>query len=302
MELLMIKNKSLFAVILCLFMTIPTVVLGQDEEEIDIDALLEEEPEYAENTFYGTRVVNSHSIENLEAKSLDFRINHRFGTIEQGAYDFFGLDQATMRIGFDYGITDNLQVGIGRSTYEKTYDGFVKYRFLRQQKGKKNIPLGLSFVTGMSVTTLKWADPSRNNFISSRLNYSHQLIVARKFSENFSAQIMPVLVHRNLIDSLKYKHDVLAIGVALKQKIAPIITLNLEYFYLIENQVHPDNVSSLSLGIDISTGSHTFQMHFTNATGTFEKAFLTETTNRWDKGQIHFGFNLVRKFQFEKGW
>lgn len=291
-----------FGSFLTLLIALSSAAIAQTSDE-DIDALLgDDEPKYAEKTFYGTRVVNSHSIENLEAKTMDFRINHRFGTIENGIYDMFGLDQATMRLGFDYGLTDNLQIGIGRSTFEKTYDGFIKYRFMRQQTGKKNIPVGMAYVAGMSVNTLKWFDPTRQNFFSSRFAYSHELIVARKFNDNFSLQLMPTLVHRNLIDSSIYKHDVFAMGVAVKQKVGSIITLDMEYFYLLPNQVGPNYKSSLSLGIDISTGDHVFQLHFTNSTGTFEKAYITQTTNSWLKGQIHFGFNLVRKFHFDHSW
>jgi len=256
----------------------------------------DDEPKPVKNTFYTTRIVNSHTTESLEKQTLDFRINHRFGEISGGAYEFFGLDQAMMRLGFDYGITDNLMIGIGRSTFEKTLDGFVKYRFMTQHDNDKKRPLSISLASGMSVNTLKWIDPDRKNYFTSRLNYSHQLMVARKFSEKFSLQLMPSLVHRNLIDSTKYSNDVIAMGIGIRQKILPSVTLNLEYFYIAPNQISEDFTHPLSLGIDISTGWHTFQLHLTNATGTFEKAYMTQVSNRWDKGQIHFGFNISREF------
>ncbi|MCB9246735.1 MAG: hypothetical protein H6606_09940 [Flavobacteriales bacterium] len=253
-------------------------------------------PKPVTNHFYSSRVVNSHTTMSPEAKTLDFRINHRFGEISNGAYEFFGLDQAMMRIGFDYGVTDKLAVGIGRSTFEKTFDGFVKYRILQQEEGKGNNPVTLSLVSGMSLNSLKWANPDRTNLFTSRLSYNNQILVSRKFNEKFTIQLMPTMIHRNLIDSFQYKNDVYSMGVALRQKIVPQVTLNLEYFYVFPNQISPDYTHPLSIGIDISTGWHTFQLHVTNATGTFEKAVITQTANRWDKGQLHFGFNISREF------
>lgn len=256
----------------------------------------EEAPKPVPKHFYSSRVVNSHTTVSPDPKTLDFRINHRFGEISNGPYEFFGLDQAMMRIGFDYGITKFLSVGVGRSTFEKTFDGFVKFRFMEQQQGKGNNPVTISGVSGMSLNSLKWADPNRTNFFTSRLSYSHQLLISRKFSDKFSLQLMPTLVHRNLIDSLKYKNDVNALGVAIRQKIIPQVTLNVEYFYVLPNQISETYTHPLSVGIDISTGWHTFQLHVTNATGTFEKAVISQTSNRWDKGQLHFGFNISREF------
>lgn len=250
---------------------------------------------YTTKTFYSSRIVNSHTTENIEKDVLDFRINHRFGVLSDGYKTFFGLDNATMRISFDYGITNDIMIGIGRSTYEKNLDGFVKYRFLKQIEKNGKMPISAAYVASMSMNGLD--QPSgRKNYMTSRLSYGHQLIVARKFNKAFSAQLMPLLVHRNLIDSTQYKHDVLGIGVGLKQKILPSITLNLEYFYLPPNQISDQYTHPLTLGIDINTGWHTFQLHFTNATGTFEKAYLTQTSNKWKNGDIHFGFNISRYF------
>jgi hypothetical protein len=255
----------------------------------------EEEPKFVKKTFYSSRVVNSHTTVSPEKKTLDFRINHRFGALSGGGYEFFGLDQASMRISFDYGITDNFTAGIGRSTFDKTYDGFLKYRFLRQTE-ENEVPISMAFVSAMSYSTVKWPIPGRTNYETSRMNYTHQLVLAKKFSPKFSLQLMPTLLHRNLIDSSQYKNDVMSMGFALRQKIIPSVTLNVEYFYLFPNQISESYTHPLSIGFDISTGWHTFQIHLTNATGTFEKAVLAQTVNRWDKGQIHFGFNISREF------
>ena len=272
--------------------------LGASAQDDELDALLggSNEVEYTTKTFYSSRIVNSHTTEMLNKKTLDFRINHRFGDISEGYSNFFGLDNATMRMSFDYGITDNLQVGIGRSTFERTVDGFVKYRFLRQIEKNGKMPISAVYVAGMTKNGME-PPANRPNFFTSRLSYLHQVVVARKFGEKFSAQLMPTIIHRNLIDSSQYAHDVFSVGVGLRQKILPSITLNVEYFWVAPNQINDRFDHPLSIGIDINTGWHTFQLHVTNATGTFEKAAITQTTNSWARGNLHFGFNLSREFE-----
>ena len=262
----------------------------------NLHAQIPDEPvEYTKRTFYSTRIVNSHTTENIEKNALEFRIHHRFGIVSGGYGTFFGIDNATMRMSFGYGLTNNISLGIGRSTYEKNVDGFVKYRFLRQIEKNGNMPISAAYIAAVSMIGLP-PPAGRKNYYSSKFSYAHQLVVARKFTKHFSAQFMPMLVHRNLIDSSHNKHDVIGFGIGLKRKILPSITLNLEYFYLLPDQLNGDFTHPLTLGIDIYTGWHTFQLHFTNATGTFEKAYLTQTTNRWKNGDIHFGFNISRLF------
>ncbi|MBI1305161.1 MAG: hypothetical protein GC181_00950 [Bacteroidetes bacterium] len=274
-----------------------TLFLGLIGLSISANAQFDEDekPVYTTKTFYSSRIVNSHTTESIEKNVLDFRINHRFGILSDGYSTFFGLDNATMRMSFDYGITDNITVGIGRSTYEKNIDGFVKYRFLRQIEKNGKMPISAAYIAGMNMSGLT-PPAGRTNYFTSRLSYNHQLVIARKFTQKFSAQIMPTLVHRNLVDSTKYKNDVFGMGVGLKQKILPSITLNLEYFYVFPNQISKQYTNPLSIGFDINTGWHTFQLHLTNATGTFEKAYLCQTSNKWSKGNIHFGFNISRTF------
>lgn len=269
----------------------------------DLLSILEEEEvaeepktEYAKASFKTTRVINAHSLENVAEGVLDLKISHRFGFINGGAYELFGLDQATIRIGLDYGITDRIMVGIGRSSYEKTYDTFVKFKILRQSTGKQVMPVTLSWVSGMAVTTLRWQNPDRRNYFTSRLSYAHQLILGRKFSEKFTLQLMPTLVHRNLVQTFEEKNDVLAMGIAGRQKLTRRLALNFEYFYVLPNQILEQYRNSFSLGFDIETGGHVFQLHFTNSTSMIERGFITETTGNWFDGDIHFGFNVSRVF------
>lgn len=288
----------------CLFLTLllslfATPLFAQDD---DIDNLLDEskpETEYVLASFKTTRVINALSLENTHAGVLDFKISHRFGFLSGGAYEFFGLDQAYMRIGFDYGITPWLMVGVGRSNYEKTFDGLLKAKILRQSKGKRNIPISIEYAATAALKSQKFNNADQQNYFSSRMAYTHQLILGRKFSEAVSFQIMPTLVHRNLTPSPNDKNDVFAIGAAGRVKLTKRIAINGEYYYVLPNQIvgmGTDYHNSLSLGFDIETGGHVFQLHFTNSTSMVEKGVITETVGDWLKGDIHFGFNVSRVF------
>lgn len=280
-----------------LFLSFMTNLLYSQE---DLLSLLGEEKtrNYADAAFKTNRVINGHSIENTAKGVMDFKISHRFGTVNGGFYELFGLDQASMRFGFDYGITDRLMVGVGRNSIGKVYDGFVKYKIIRQQTGLKNVPLSVSYLANMDYVTQKWtgAETVLKGKRWLRAYYTHQLLIARKFSNATTVQLMPTLVHRNLIDSPAEKNDVILLGVAARQKLTQRIAVNVEYYYPLANQLASDKTNCLSVGFDIETGGHVFQLFFTNSTGTDHRAFLTQNTGKWSKGDIRFGFNVSRVF------
>mgnify|MGYP002777116535 FL=1 len=283
-------------------------VITAKAQDIDLDKMLEEEQkkekknkvQYTVATFKTTRLINGHSIENTAPGILDLKIQHRFGQLNAGLYELFGLDNASMRWGFDYGITPRLSVGFGRSTYQKQYDAFVKYKILRQSTGRVTMPLSMSFVGSAMIQTLKWTDPNRENYFSSRLYYAYQLLVARKFSENTSLQLMPTLVHHNLVPLASDPNDIIAIGVGGRQKISKRVSLNVEYYYQLPQFKLSNTTNSLSFGVDIETGGHVFQLHITNSPGMTERTFISENFGTWSNGDILFGFNISRVFSFKK--
>jgi hypothetical protein len=266
--------------------------------EEDLLSLLvgEEDQTYTTATFKTTRVINLQSVENAAAGVMDFRISHRFGFINSGAYDLFGLDQALMRFGLEYGVTDRLMVGVGRSNVNKAYDSFLKYKILRQGSGKHNIPISMSYFGSAVCNTVKWSDPNRDNYFSSRMQYTHQLLIARKFNKDLSLQITPTLVHKNLVPTLQDKNDILAMGFGGRYKLTQRFSVNGEYIYVLPNQITSTYYNSLSLGVDIETGGHVFQLHLTNSTSMLEPGFITESVGQWKNGGIHFGFNVSRVF------
>ncbi len=256
--------------------------------------------EYTIATFKTTRLINGHTVENSGKGVMDLRISHRFGTLNKGAYEFFGLDNATMRLGFDFGVTNNLMAGIGRSTFEKTFDAFFKYKILRQSKGKHNMPVTLSYVPTIALKTQKPEDPNQKSNFSSKLFYTHQLIIGRKMSEKLSLQLMPTFIHRNLATKVSDPNDIIAIGIGGRQKLSRRMSFNVEYYYQLPAYKLTGTTNALSLGIDIETGGHVFQLHFTNSRGMSERQFISETTGKWSKGDILFGFNISRVFTIGK--
>ena len=274
----------------------------------DLLKLLGEEetgPTYATASFKSTRVINGHSLENTARGVLDFRISHRFGYVNSGVDGFWGLDDATIRLGLDYGITDRLMVGIGRSSYQKTVDGFTKYKILRQCTSGCSMPITLSFLATSSITTLQteqlpWYDPTRTDYFTHRLAYTFQVILGRKFNENLSLQLNPGLVHRNLVGRAEEANDVIHISAAGRFKLTKRLALTTEYFYILPDQIDAKYHNSFSVGVDIETGGHVFQLQFTNSTGMFERSFITETEGQWGKGDIRYGFNISRVFTVAK--
>jgi hypothetical protein len=277
-------------------------VFAQD----DMMKILEEEseknkkPDYATATFKTTRIINGLSVENVAAGVLDLRISHRFGYISGGAYQLWGLDQATMRIGLDYGLTKRWMIGVGRSTYQKQFDGFSKFKILRQSSGTRNIPVTISAAGSVMYKSINFEDPTRINYLASNLFYSGQLLIGRKFSESLSLQVMPTMIHYNLVPGATDPNDVFAVGAGGRIKLSKRISLNAEYYYQLPGYKLPGTYNSLAVGVDIETGGHVFQLNFTNSTGMTERRFISETTGNFFKGDIHFGFTISRVFTIVK--
>lgn len=254
---------------------------------------------YAEASFKTQRIVNSQSIENCHANELTFIISHHFGDLSTGIEDLFGLDYSVIRFGFEYGITDWATIGIGRSSYEKLYDGFLKLKLLRQSTGSINMPVSVSVFSSMAAISSHWPFPERDNLFSSRLFYTHQLLIARKFTSRLSLQISPTLVHKNLVKQKIMPNDLYYIGIGGRYKITNRTSINAEYFASVNETYIKNQSNPLSIGVDIETGGHVFQLYFTNAVGLVEKHFIADVTQQWPKN-VHFGFNISRVFSFKK--
>lgn len=268
----------------------------------NIDQLLQEtagsNTQYTTATFKSTRIINGQSIERMPKGQLDVRISHRFGQLNMGAYNFWGLDQANTHFSLELGITNWVMMGLGRGNYEKTYDGFLKFSLFRQSKGKRNMPVSISWLSTAALNTLKWDGPGELYFFD-RLSYVQQLLVARKLSESISVEINPTFVHRNLIATELDPNDLWSVGMGSRVKISKRVSINFEYYYVVppvNDYRSQKTYNPLSVGFDIETGGHVFQLFLTNSVAMIEKGFIGETTDRWVDGGIHFGFNISRVF------
>lgn len=287
-----------------LLLIITGVLFFQPLQSQDLMDLLAEDEEktidYTYATFKATRLINGQSIELPPKGALNFVISHHFGTLNSGWYDFWGLDQANIRFGFEYGINDWLAVGVGRTSVKKTYDASLKAKLLRQSTGARNMPFSMTYFTNVAITSLKWQDPERTNYFTSRMEYVHQLLLARKFGSKVSLQLMPSYIHRNLVETVADQNDVFAIGAGGRIKITNRMAVTGEYYYLLPGQTADDYYNSFSIGIDLETGGHVFQLYLTNSQGLIEEQFIANTTGDWFNGDIHLGFNINRTFQIVK--
>jgi hypothetical protein len=249
-------------------------------------------------SFKATRIVNGHSIEQMKEGQLDVRIHHRFGQVNSGPSALWGLDQSSILLSFEYGVTDWLMLGVGRSSYQKTFNGFTKFRLWRQASGEHSMPVSISALAEADCYSTPWPDPGAQNYFSSRLAYVAQVFVARKFSDALSLQLSPTMVHKNLVPSGVDVNDVFAVGIGGRYKFTTRMSFNAEYFFEIKPTVDGQtaSVNALSLGVDIETGGHVFQIVLTNALPMFERGFITESTGTWGDGGIHLGFNISRVF------
>lgn len=273
-------------------------------------------------TFKGSKIINAQSIETIKAKTFEFNISHRFGnsgTQNGGGHALYGLDVVSdVRFGFDFGITNNLTLGVGRSKQKELIDGLLKYKILSQTEDN-HIPVSLVFYSDVSYNPQSFAQ-----FYSAvvtvrnlkqkdihRFSYINQLIIARKFNSRISMELIPSYQHRNFIlasfnpdNGAVETNDLFSIGTGIRIKLSKRFCIIADYFYTIskyrtKNSVNPF-YSPLAVGIEIETGGHVFHLNFTNASGIIENNFISNTTDSWLKGGFKFGFNISRVFNYRR--
>jgi hypothetical protein len=295
--------KLSITAILCFF---SFIAFAQDDL---MDILNKETPKqttYASATFKSTRIINGQAIETVAKNHLDFRISHRFGTINSGYKELWGLDQSRIRLGLEYGITDNIMVGVGRSSYQKTYDYFMKWKVLKQSSGARKMPVSVAVFVSNATNTMDTSPEMQffNNL--ERQTYTSQLLIARKFNDRLSLQLSPTIIHSNKTESFLDQNTIYALGAGGRIKLNKRTSFNVEYFYVPTSlmqgttQLDPLKTNNLSVGFDIETGGHVFQLHVSNSRGMIEKQFITGTTDSWTNGGIYYGFNISRIFSFDK--
>jgi opacity protein-like surface antigen len=267
-------------------------LLGQLEKETTKDAPA---TQVVDATFKSTRLINGHTVETPGEGTLVFLFSHNFGTINEGVSSLFGFDNASVRIALEYGLNDRLEVGLGRSSLDKTLDGFLKYRALRQSTGLHAMPVSVTLFASAAVVTQSYAD-NFDRTLGLRTAYTYQALIARKFSPELSLQVMPTFIHRNLVQRAGENNDVVALGAGGRYKLTKRFSVNAEYHYLLSRFTADRQANSAGVGVDIETGGHIFQLHISNSPGMIEKQFIAETDKTFFSGNLYYGFIVSRNF------
>lgn len=281
------------------------------------DSTIYEEPVYEESnlveeTFHSTRIINGHSVESLRKGTLEFRIEHRFGDMfgdNGGTKTLYGLDNVSdVRIAFEYGITDKLMCGLGRSKggglynpYKQLIDGFLKYRVLHQEKGKMPISMSVLGTTSCTYAKSSKIDSAVNNFTKDayRFAYCIQVNIATKIKNKLSLAIMPTMIWRNYV-AQDDQNLLFSLGGAISYHINSKTAITLEGFYnLQEANTRKNYTNSVAVSVDWMTFGHNFKVYLANAQGFGETQFIPYTDARWDKGQFRLGFCVGRKYMRE---
>jgi len=295
--------KNIFTIV---FLLIAGCLCAQDDLMKELEQNQKPEINYVTQTFKGTRIINGQSVETKGKGELEFIFSHRFDKISTGPYQVWGLDgYPAVRLGLEYGITDRLGVGIGRNFYynNKMEDLYLRYKIARQSTGAKSFPVTITGIGTMMYQPYPNATDAANNSVplpstSDRLSYVAELLIARKFSSKFSAQIAPTFVHRNAVDKSLENNDDIAIAFGGRFKFTRSLSLIGEYYSRMNVHANSPYYNSVGAGLDIETGGHVFQLIFTNSLGLNPNTIVTQTDTK--PGDLRFGFNITRTFQLAK--
>lgn len=279
--------------IFILVFLVPILTIAQDDllNEIDTETT---DNEFVTAAFKGLKIVNFESTKLVGKQELTFIVSHRFGSIENGFDNFFGLDDAVTRLNFVYGISDGFNIGISRSSFQKIYEASAKYRILRQQEN--GFPFTIVGFNSILVNTSLEEDNLPKLEFKHRLGYTAQLLVSRKFSSNLSVELAPTFFHDNYVQENNQDNSQFALGIGTRYKLSKRWSLNADYGWHLNRVNNSPFKNPLSIGIDLETGGHVFQMHFSNAQAMNTNGFLGQATGDWSDGNIYFGFNLSRVF------
>ena len=279
--------------ILLLIFFVPIFIFSQDDllNEIDTDSISND---YVTATFKGLKIVNFESTKLVARKELTFIVSHRFGSIENGLDTFFGLDDAVTRLNFVYGLSDYVNISVSRSSFQKTYEGAIKYRLYGQKEN--GFPFTVVGYNSIHINTALEKDNLPKLEFKHRLGYTAQVLISHKVNTNFSLELAPTFFHDNYVVVDSQDNSQFAFGFGGRYKLSKRWSINADYGLHVNRASDSPFKNPLSIGVDLETGGHVFQMHFTNAQPMNTNGFLGQGTGDWSDGNIYFGFNLSRRF------
>lgn len=275
------------------FLLISFCAFSQEDllAEIDTDST---QNHVVESAFKSLKIINLESTKLASKGDFYFIVAHRFGSVKSGFENFFGLDDANTQIKFLYGVNDWLTVHVSRSGFQKSYEGAVKYRLTNQINN--GFPFTIVGFNSIVVNGELDEDLLPKMTFNNRLNYTTQILISRKFSDKFSFELAPTFFHENYVVNDNQDNSQFAIGAGGRYKISNRVALTMDYAAHLNRASNALTHNPLSVGVDVETGGHIFQMHFTNAQAMHETGYLGNAYGDWGDGNIYFGFNLVRVF------
>ena len=270
---------------------------AQDDLMNELNATKSDKKEVSSAAFKGLQVANMQSTKLPMKGEFYFLVSHRFGDLTNGINNFFGLDNALTKLGGIYGVTNWLSVGLSRHTFQKTYELAAKYKLANQEDNGFPVTIvGYNTMdTRTDLTTTLYPDLKYDY----RLAYSNQLIVSRKFSSAFSAELTPIFIHKNLYDADKESQkNTFLLGTGARCKLSKRLSLNLDYAARLnttEGFTSPYH-NAATLGLDIETGGHVFQLVLSNSQTMNDVSYYTTGSGIVGGKGIYFGFNMYRVF------
>ena len=274
--------------------------LAVQAQESDLFDVFEEstQSEVVYATFKGTQLINAATNETPGEGVLQFVMAHRFGSFNDDyLYNFFGLDNAQVRMQLDYGVTDRINIGIGRSSFLKVADGFVKYQLLQQQKGTKTVPVSITLHSSTNYRNARYTDGIDHD-MSDRLSYMHQAIIARKWNRKLSTLVSPSVVHFNLVPTAQDPNTTAHITLGARYKISNRMALTGESTLLSNREFSSGEryTTPFAFGVDIETGGHVFQLHISNTRAMNGPYWMARNPYSASNGGLFLGFNISRVF------
>lgn len=288
-----IRKIAIFALFLGAF----NLANAQDEDLMgQLDSNQPKEKQVSMAAFKGLQVCNMQSTKLPVKGEFYFLVSHRFGDLTNGINNFFGLDAAYTKLGGIYGVTNWLSLGLSRQTHGKIYELAAKYKMANQEDN--GFPVTIVGYNTMDITSDKLELIYPDIKFTNRLAYSTQLLVSRKFNNNFSAQLVPIYIHKNLYDGVLDQKNLFLIGTGARYKISKRLSLNFDYAARVNL---PEGFNSpyhnpMSLGLDIETGGHVFQMVLSNSQAMNDVSYFSSATGITGGNGIFFGFNMYRVF------
>ena len=282
------KIKLLFLILL-----VNTAIVAQDDllNELNDDVKIDKK---VASVFKGLKIINMESTKLAAKNDFYFVISHRFGSVKSGIKDLFGLDNSNIRFSFVYGFNNWLNAGVSRSSSSKTYDAHIKYRLLQQEEGRSPVTIvgfnNMEFNTGLDKVNYPLLESKH------RYTYAHELLISRKFNEKLSIEATPIYLHQNFVENDLQDNAQYILGLGGRYKLSKRVTINAEYHAHMNRVANSKYTNPISLGVDIETGGHVFQLHVTNAQLMNESGYITNATGNWGKGDVFFGFNIWRVF------